>query len=411
MSTENENVRVLFVDDEPNILEGLRRSLRPLRRAWEMVFVGSGRDALEALGQRPFDAIVSDMRMPEMDGLQLLDEVLRRHPHVIRIVLSGYSDWELIMRPVGVTHQYLTKPCPPHHLCAVIDQALELRALLQEEPSLTPLIGRIETLPARPALYLDVAEALSAPEVTPADIAEVLSSDRALVSQVLQSVSSPAFGLHQPVTELEPAIRLIGLDRIGGLVLWVAVLTKLAERASACLNVSRLLDHGLLVGELAGRLAAAEKTAQETVNDSFTAGLLHDIGELVLAAELGADYARVRALARRESCELYRVEELEFGATHAELGAYLLSAWGLSKPIVEAVVFHHEPREASGLHDGFSPITAVHVANALVQQHFPEQACALPDEPDVGYLSDQGYAVNLANWRELAERFFSILPA
>ena len=136
-----EKMRVLFVDDEPNVLKGLKRSLRPMRHEWDMVFVSSGRDALEALDGEPFQAIVSDMRMPEMDGAQLLNEVLRRHPEVIRIILSGYSDREMIMRAVGATHQYLSKPCDPDTLRSAVNGALQLRMLLNEEPSLMPLIA------------------------------------------------------------------------------------------------------------------------------------------------------------------------------------------------------------------------------------------------------------------------------
>ncbi|MEO7650489.1 MAG: response regulator, partial [Bryobacteraceae bacterium] len=103
--------QLLFVDDEPKVLEGLKRSLRPMREDWNMSFVTSGAEALQTLEQAPFDVIVSDMRMPVMDGAQLLNEVRQRFPQVVRIVLSGQSDKELIYQSIAATHQYLDKPC------------------------------------------------------------------------------------------------------------------------------------------------------------------------------------------------------------------------------------------------------------------------------------------------------------
>lgn len=411
MLAERERIRVLFVDDEPNVLEGLRRSLRTLRHAWDMEFVESGREALEALAARPFHAIVSDMRMPEMDGVQLLDEVLRRHPEVIRIVLSGYSDWEIILRSVGATHHYLNKPCEPKRLRDAVDQALQLRSLLHDEPSLMPLVGQIEVLPTRPALHTEVVEALRAPEAQAAEIAAILSLDGALASQLLQAVNSPVFAPQRPVSDLAAAITFIGLDRVEALILWAGALEKLTERASAYIDMPALRHHSFLVGKLAGAIARAEETTPATVNDAFAGGLLHDIGQLVLAANLGPDYARLRTLAMREAWELRRVEELRFGTTHAELGAYVLSTWGLSKPVVEAVAFHHEPAQASGLNDELSAVTAVHVANALAQTSIPEHACALPEKPDQDYLHELGYAEHLSNWSEIAERLLPRWPA
>src|ERR1700751_643330 len=103
--------RVLFVDDEAMVLSGLQRSLRPMRNEWEMAFVNSGAEALQLMEHEPFDIIVTDMRMPVMNGAQLLEEVKRRFPQCFRIILSGQADQETIMRAVDPTHQYLSKPC------------------------------------------------------------------------------------------------------------------------------------------------------------------------------------------------------------------------------------------------------------------------------------------------------------
>jgi len=111
--------RVLFVDDEPRILDGRRRMLRSMRHEWKMSFAETGQEALAILANQPFDVVVVDMRMPGMDGVQLLSEVRKRH-QIIRIVLSGTADREAILRAVGLAHQYLSKPCDAETLKSVL---------------------------------------------------------------------------------------------------------------------------------------------------------------------------------------------------------------------------------------------------------------------------------------------------
>jgi DNA-binding NtrC family response regulator len=151
--------RILFVDDEPNVLSGLRRMLRSMREEWDFEFAGSGREALEVMQRTAVEVIVTDMRMPGMDGSQLLDEVLQRHPQVVRIVLSGQSDTETVLRSVRPTHQFLSKPCDAETLKATVARACALRDLMAE-PSLKDLVSRISTLPSMPSLYLEVVKEL-----------------------------------------------------------------------------------------------------------------------------------------------------------------------------------------------------------------------------------------------------------
>jgi CheY-like chemotaxis protein len=125
--------RILFVDDEPSLLSGLKRSLRPLKNVWDMHFYEGGTEALEALALDPYDVVVSDLRMPKIDGLQLLTEVRRLYPQSLRITLSG-SEQELILRAAGIAHQCLLKPCDGEMLkgtltyaCAFHDRLTRIR--------------------------------------------------------------------------------------------------------------------------------------------------------------------------------------------------------------------------------------------------------------------------------------------
>jgi len=116
--------RIIFVDDEPRVLDGIRRFLYPMRREWDMSFACSGPQALEIMAHDPFDVIVTDVRMPGMDGTELLARVRDLHPGVVRIVLSGHSDRDLTLKAAVSAHKYLSKPCDAQSLKVTIAGAV-----------------------------------------------------------------------------------------------------------------------------------------------------------------------------------------------------------------------------------------------------------------------------------------------
>ena len=145
--------RVLFVDDEQKVLDGLQRMLYPMRNEWRMAFVTSGREALERLAQSEYDVLVTDLRMPEMSGLDLLAKVVSLYPQVVRMVLSGVADQEIAVRSATLAHQYLVKPCDAATLRATVGRAFSLRVML-DDPVLKQLISSLHSLPSVPSVYL-----------------------------------------------------------------------------------------------------------------------------------------------------------------------------------------------------------------------------------------------------------------
>ncbi len=396
-----DQVRVLFVDDEPNVLQGLRRSLRSMRREWQTDFAGSGPEALQKLSQSPYDVVVSDMRMPGMDGAKLLNEILVEHPNVIRIILSGYSDRETIMQSVGATHQYLAKPCETDVLRTAIGRAMELREMLKDEPTLMPLISRIRSLPSLPGLYTDIVDELQSPEPSMEKVAEIITRDPAMTAKILQLVNSSFFGLATRITGIDRAVSLLGLDTIKSLVLSAKVFSQFDSASLKGFSLDALWAHCSMVGTVARQIARAEGANRDEVNAALTAGLLHDLGQLILASSLPDEYADTRRLASDQGFDLHEVEFRAYGATHAGLGAYLLGIWGLPESIVDAVAFHHDPMHSDT--EGFSALTAVHVANELIHGFM----AGIPEEVASGvcgdYLAREGLTHRLAAWQAICE--------
>src|SRR3954452_13653416 len=114
--------RILFVDDEQQVLDGLRTMFHRKRNEWQMHFALSGSAAIAELEKQPCDLICCDMRMPAMDGAQVLTQVAERWPETIRIVLSGYSEMAHTIRLVPIAHQYLSKPCDATRIETTIER-------------------------------------------------------------------------------------------------------------------------------------------------------------------------------------------------------------------------------------------------------------------------------------------------
>jgi CheY-like chemotaxis protein len=116
--------RILFVDDEPAILDAIRRSFRAHRARWQMEFAQTAAGALDLLAAEPVDVIVTDFRMPEMDGGQLLSVVRERWPRTARLILSGYSGLQDQLIESDLADEYLNKPCSSEDLAGAIERAL-----------------------------------------------------------------------------------------------------------------------------------------------------------------------------------------------------------------------------------------------------------------------------------------------
>ena len=391
--------RLLFVDDQPNVLDGLRRSLHGLRHTWDMEFVDNGPEALSRLASRPFDVIVTDIRMPGMDGSDLLAVVMQRYPQVIRIALSGSSDQDVILKSVGPTHLFLSKPCDLQQLVSVVTRASTLREHLASE-SLKRLTSGLKTLPSPPDLYHRLLKALESPDTSIGEVARLISEDVGMAAKILQLVNSSFFGLPRRVSGPTDAVALLGMQTVKSLVLCVGIFSEDTAKFQGGYSIGALRNHSVAVSTYAKQIAAAEASATDLREKAVLAGLLHDVGQLVLIANFPKEYREIRQAAQRRTIPLSRMEKEVLGSTHADVGAYLLGLWGFADVIVEAVAFHHSPADSAT--QSFSPLTAVHVADALEHQRNPQSPGDA--ELDQSYLAQIGLADRIDVWRNLIGR-------
>jgi HD-like signal output (HDOD) protein/CheY-like chemotaxis protein len=367
-------MRVIFVDDEERVLNGVARSLFSLGVTWQLSFVTSGENALAELEGAPADVVISDMQMPSMDGQQLLTEVRARWPSAFRIMLSGDSDEQQALRSLDVVHQFLAKPCSGVDIVAVVERMYALRALL-DCPTLQAVVGRAGTLPPTPKVYRELVRCIADSGMDNKSVGAVLNRDPALAAKVLHVANSAFFGRGKPIVDVDSAITCIGLERLRALVLVMEVFIA-GERFGAAAHLQR---RALMAGLIAERVG----TGRPYQREASTAALLSDVGLLIPAIEAHCRHADLRG---------------EGTFTHVEAGAYLLGMWGLPTTIVEAVAFHREPWRVHPRE--FGAVSVAYVASCL----------ARGIEPSLEYLNRCGLKPQLDGWKRYADQLNAELP-
>lgn len=394
--------RLLFVDDEELVLDGLRRILRRERERWETDFANSGAGALELMSSGIYDVIVTDMRMPGMDGAELLSHVAKQSPDTVRMVLSGYTEKEAAIKCLGHAHQFLSKPCEADILKQAVEQALSLKERLANE-LLRRAVSQIGALPSLPHLYQEILQAVRSPDVGIRDVADIIAKDIGMSAKILQMVNSSFFGLSRQVSSVQQAASLLGIDHLKSIVLSAGVFQSLTlPRRFEGFSEDRFWEHCSDCGSLARQIIREEDGDPLTAEHALSAGMLHDVGKLVLATKFPDEFSSTLAMVQETGKLLHEAEAEQLGFSHADVGAYLLGLWHLPLSVVQAVAFHHTP-QISGSRS-LDPTVAVYAANIIIQENAATAASGNAAAPpfDQDFLSDLGLTDRVEHWRSLA---------
>lgn len=386
------HLRALFVDDDPAVLGGLKRMLRAIRNEIESDFVDNGPDALTKMESDGYDVVVTDIRMPGMNGIEVLEAVSADHPDMARLVLSGYSDRADTLRAAGLAHQYLAKPCDAAGLRSAILRSVRMREELSD-PELRRLAGGARSLPSVPDLYNKINAELASDDPSAARIGDIIAHDPAMSLKILQIVNSSFFGLRREVADIGQATSLLGLDTISSLVLGAGVFSKAPADPVSAAMVSHVYESSVEIASVAKRIAQAAGADRAVVEEAYLAGLIQDIGILALATNWPSRWRQVD----RSHMELS--EQSIFGTTHAAFGAYIASLWGLPDSLVEAIRYHTST-DGAPVSGDFSSLVALLVARAMVNNDF-DMARITAETP---YLEAMGLSAGLPDWFDAVEQ-------
>lgn len=352
--------RILFVDEDQDVLEGLERVLFKMRKEWEMDSVSSGEAALEKLEKQSYSAIVSELALSGITGIELMQIVRTNHPGVARIIVSAHADEKEIETALETAHQCLVKPVDAGLLKNTLLRVIGLMKEINDRNILN-MVNQIHVLPSYPRLHVELQRAISKGSVK--EITEIIERDPGMVVKVLQLANSPFWGMRQEIKDIAQAVLLLGVELLKGLVLFVEMSNTFSQSGVSQKELLAILDHSMEVANIA-RLIATEVSGKTVdIGDAFIGGIVHDIGKLVLLTYFKDTYVKIKRQAQHYHRPVLSVEQELLGIDHARLGGYLLALWGLPQSLVEIVTYHHRPRDY--FYKSFSPVMAVYIANGL----------------------------------------------
>ncbi len=385
--------RILVADADPKAADEIRQLLGA---AWNVVGVATGPGALFQMQKQVCDVIVADLDLPELNGAEVLDLIRIAHPRAIRFLAATEVQKQRAMCHVAGGNQFLPKPFDTATLKATVERCLAADQGIINN-SMRELIGRIRSFPTIPSLYLEVVSALSNPTATTAEVGGIVAKDMAMTTQLLQMLNSAYFSFPRTISDPAEAVGLLGFETVKSLVMSVKLRSQYDKIKPVYFSIDNVWRHSTNVAHLAKQLADLETGDNAMAAAAFTAGLLHDLGKIILAANFDSQYSGAHAIARKNQLQLCEVESDIFGANHGQIAAYLFSLWGMLPGVIDAASLHHHPYRCA--ERTFNALTAVHVANAL-----DHESNADPDDLpipllDMSYLEELGLTHRVPEWR------------
>jgi HD-like signal output (HDOD) protein len=389
--------RILIVDDEVKVLQALHRMLLSKHSDWHLEFTDGGAKALGILSRMTFDVVVADLFMPGMNGDQLLREVMLRYPRSTRIILYWQADQPALSKAYSVAHQFLLKPCDTSVLIETLTRAVSQPDRIGNN-KVKMLVSQLRSVPNLPSLYLELMREMQTNAPSPQRAVEIIARDPSMTSKIVQLVNSPQFGLARTVSTPTEAAIYLGLEKLSALLLAFQIYPLFSHADSAAVGLNQVWAHSWETAILSKRICSLEHRNLGLADHAFIAGLLHDLGKLVLATSLPDPYHEAIRIADERRQPLWKAEEMVFTCSHAEVASHLLGLWGVSEPIVEGVAYHHRPSDSPN--PKLSTVMAVHIANALIHERQTDVPSLTSSTLDLEYVRTLGPDERIATWRD-----------
>ena len=386
-------LRLLYLEEDPTLVAQLIHALGN-KSEWEVAHARNPAEARAIAAKQPIDVALLSATMPDTDPVAVAEDLTKVHKKVSIFVLAPDAETGGGLAYASGRFQWLTKPCDPDTLISAIERMAALVSWLTNNTTID-LVAGLHSLPTIPSNYQGVIRAIHSPHSSVQDIAAAVEKDMGITSRVLQVANSAYYGYSKKITSPMEASMLLGIDTLKSLVRYTHVLNNFPQTPATNAVFDQVWRHSAGVAAVARKIVLSHTKDETQGDEAFTAALLHDIGKVVLTSLKPDEYKAVIRQAAETNTPLHSVERIKLKTTHAETGAYLLSLWGIPFSILEAVAWHHYPRECKD--KKFSALTAVHVAN--VAEHRRQQV----DENKTIPTLDELYLKEIGVWEEAQE--------
>lgn len=390
--------KVLFVDDNQPLINSFKNYFEKIPKNWAPIYHTDPLKAMDLLIFGDIDIIITDIHMPNMNGVKLLEFVKKEHPDVIRIAISGEEDTPEILAQAKNAHRYIQKPVDLNALRELIERVSTLSEIIPNSDT-RKIVASLECIPTTPKVYRELLSELNSEDSSLKHISEIVSEDPALTAGLLKIVNSAFFNLPNEITSVQQAVTLLGLEIVKGVLFSVEMVRTFSIDEEKTFSINDIVEHSLLVANFTKTILEHEHVNRAIIEKTFITAILHDIGELVFAYALPERYRTIIEVSRSFEQTLARLEMQVLGSTHAEAGAYLLGLWGLPDDIVSAIAHHHTPAKASGT--AAAILATMHAADYICCKLFPEFRLGGEEHIEISFLKKLKIHQRLDKWEEL----------
>lgn len=352
-------MRILLVDGDGVLLQQLRQAFWKRHRTWEVILAATGAEALQVLDRDPVDIVITELVLPDMAGVDLIHRVRESQPGAVRIALADQGTGECVEKVEGDLHRLFIKPLDPEFLIGAVE-SLDIEDDETNVRAVRSFVGGLGRIPSLPRLYVELVDLLQREDVGMGEVAKLIRHDLGMASQILKLANSVHFGSNRTVSEIGQAVAMMGVDSLKSLVLFRGLISGFTNPKPQGLDLEKLWFHSFQVATGVRKLAALEGETRLT-DLAFSVGLLHDIGLVVFATDPAGRYQAILDQAQASRIPLAVLERDTYGVDHTQIGAHLLSLWGLPPNFCRPVREHHAPPSST---EGFSLSVALHLADA-----------------------------------------------
>lgn len=333
-------LNILTVDKNPSILSQISELLNSSQFEGKYYFTQTIDEAFSIIKKNEINIIICDLNIPQINGIDFLEVLKDDFPSIIRIVLFDHENQiELLLKSVVSAHKFISKPIDSEKFYKIITQTLMLNSFLIEE-NVLKVLNQIESFPSLPQTYIEIEEELNREDFSIKNISDIVHKDMAIATRILQIVNSPLLGLARVITDIQQAVSLLGMTMLKSLILYTQIFRSF-EGNMRVENIQReIWEHSLKVANTS-KLLVANFGNRNDIETAFISGLLHDVGKIIIINNEKFVFD-ILELMKSENIEYNEAEYKILGTTHAEIGAYLLSLWGLPSIIVDSVKNHHK---------------------------------------------------------------------
>lgn len=357
---ENNKIAVLFVDDEIDVLEGYKRVFYKQHAVWEIYFALSTDEAMILLDKNDIDILITDIKMPISDGIDLLYKVKAKYPHIFRFVLSGHHDEIKAFHAAGAAHQFFVKPMKHQKIVDIINESYKIKKQLKFE-YITDFLNGISVLPVSTDILIELDKELNNDNVDINKVETLVYNSPALVAKIFQFVNSSFIGLKVHVNNIKRAIDLLGTKNISNILLHIFLFNNDKYSPSVLAQCKSISNHCLFTASLCLYVSKHFKCDEDTKKELYSAAILHDVGYLAFIT-----YAKKEIVFKNVILEENIAHENDlFGINHAEAGAYLMKVWGLPDSLVRAIEFHHNPLAMNN--ESISSVECLYIADTIAR--------------------------------------------